>query len=77
MEKYARMRRMNLPDGAIRQKMASDGLSSDLVALFFSTPAGDSASVPSGPPAAPGQSFCPRITLLLPSFPPSFLIAHL
>jgi hypothetical protein len=35
MEKYARMRRMNLPDGAIRQKMASDGLSSDLVALFF------------------------------------------
>jgi hypothetical protein len=35
MEKYARMQRMNLPEGAIRQKMAADGISDDTADAFF------------------------------------------
>ncbi len=40
LEKYTRMKKMNLPDGAIRQKMLSEGVSAQEMALFF----GDAAA---------------------------------
>jgi hypothetical protein len=35
LEKYTKMKKMNLPEGAIRQKMLSEGVSAQEIALFF------------------------------------------
>ena len=39
LEKYAKMKKMGLPDGAIRHKMKQDGLSADAIADFFANTA--------------------------------------
>ena len=41
MEKYSRMRKMGIPDGAIRHKMKQDGMEAADIAWFFSTPAAE------------------------------------
>ena len=48
--KYDKMKKMNLPDGAIRQKMSSDGLSPDQINNFFtkSSSSGGGVSSSSG-----------------------------
>jgi hypothetical protein len=51
--KYSKMKALNLPEGAIRQKMASEGLSEDLKTLFFSGGGVSSAASRPSPPGPP------------------------
>lgn len=63
-EKYLKMKSMNLPDGAIRQEMNSDGINIDEIDLFISSPSSQSSSTItskissffSGKPALPSYS---------------------
>ena len=51
--KYKIMQRMNLPEGAIRQKMSRDGISGAEIDSFLASSAGTSSETPTSPSPAP------------------------